>query len=150
MGFENTSDRQQNGHNALEEKLKHQYYLRVGSPIFREVRVGRRSPNSECRWIDAVHILGIKHVARFDVCDQKSRDKFARLVSGRVVEVIEAKRKLNRSVIGQAIVAKYLFKWEYPKARAVRPVVVYRKGEGDTVLEAVCEKMHVKAVPLAG
>lgn len=150
MGFRSTSDTQQNGHNGLEEKLKHQYYLRVGPPIFREVRVSRHSPNSEWRWIDAVHILGRKDVRRFIVCDEKSRRKFAHLVSGCVVEVIEAKRKLNRSVIGQAIVAKYLFKMEYPKARAVRPVVIYRKGEGDTVLEAICEKMHVKAVPLAG
>ena len=143
-----TNESPQATHNAREERLKKKYYRLVGPPVFREVRVADHGADSEYRWVDAVHILGIKRVARFEVRGDRSRQRFRQLVSGRKVEVIEAKRKLNRSVIGQALVAKHLFEFEYPKARAVFPVVICE--ESDVVLKKVCDRMgiKVKAFPL--
>ena len=57
-------------------------------------------------------------------------------------EVIEVKRVLNRSVIGQAIVAKHLFLEQF----GVQPRLVILCGKTDAALEWVCGLYNIKVV----
>ena len=57
------------------------------------------------------------------------------------VEVIEAKKKLNRLLFGQAVAGVDMFERQYP-AWIVRPVVIYEIG--DPAMEWVCRKHGVQ------
>ena len=134
---------------TFEDKLLLKYWREVGGVIFTEVRVGkggvRQWPDgSRPRLIDAdriIRTLRKKMPADIITYHRKSNsDVFAKMVNGAAVEIIEAKRKLNRPVIGQAIVGKDLLHMEY-RPTSVRRVIVC--GRGDPVLEIICRKRRI-------
>ncbi len=105
--------------------------------IFLEVTVGKRSSAAGIRRIDGVRIQPSQPgKGRFS----KSRAEFESLAKGATAEAIEVKKSLNRSVIGQAVVAKHLLEIEYD-VRAAVPVVVCEHG--DQLLEQVCARLGV-------
>ncbi len=135
---------------TYEDKLLLKYWREVGGVIFTEVRVGkggvRQWPDgSRPRLIDAVRIIRPLHkIIPADIITYRkksTRDIFTKMVNGATVEVIEAKRRLNRPVIGQAIVAKDLLRMEYRPASVRRMIVC---GRGDPVLEIICKKRKVR------
>lgn len=113
----------------------------LGGVIFWQVPVGSHYPKSEARWIDAVRIPS-EDEAVIKYFTPKSREEFQRLIPHARAEVIEIKRKMNRLVIGQAIVGKHLLQMEHRSAK-VTPIILCRERDG--LLEKVCEeKLHVR------
>ena len=114
------------------------YLGEVKGTIFTEVSVGKHSTDAQTRRIDGVRVPSsaseIKPL-------RGGHSEFERRAKGAIVEAIEAKGSLNRSVIGQAIVGKHLLEIEYGVAAAV-PVVVCKKG--DQLLQQVCARLGVK------
>jgi hypothetical protein len=60
---------------------------------------------------------------------------------GKTVELIEAKKSLNRLVIGQIIAGMDMFGRQY-QADKIIPVILCQNG--DPALEWVCEKRDIK------
>jgi len=116
------------------------YWEKVGGTLYEEVRVGKRGLGAEPRWIDAVRIPdGERRTERFE--RGVKEEEFKLRISGAEVEVVEAERRLNRGVIGQAMVAKHLLEMEHDGTMAV-PIIAC--GEGDAQLEKVCRVMGIR------
>lgn len=64
------------------------------------------------------------------------------------VEVIEAKRRLNTGVIGQAMAGAILLAHAYPKHRLIRQTVLVA-GRPEPALEWVCNKLGISVVRFA-
>lgn len=116
------------------------YLAIVGGRLYKDVKIGKRTQTSSPRWIDAVLIPGDGDDKQ-DLDWKTEAEDFAERIAGRNVEVLEAKRRLNRSVIGQVIVAEHLLKIEHETTETT-PVVVC--DEGDELLERVCKMMRVR------
>ena len=136
---------------TYEDKLIKKYHDKVGGIIFTEVGVGghggiHKWPPGELRRIDAV---------RIPTSDHKEIVVFKRRVNGQMfkdlviegfekkegVEVIEAKRKLNRLVIGQSIVGADLLDLDY-QPYSIKQVILC--AVGDPLLEMICERRGIK------
>jgi len=135
---------------TYEDKLLLKYWRKERGLIVTEVRVGkggiRQWPHgAKSRFIDAIRIThrGPKKMPAdiFAFNKINNNHEFAKLVKGAKVEVVEAKRKLNRLVLGQAIVGEDLLRLEF-RPGGVRQVVVC--AEGDPVLEYICKKRQIK------
>jgi hypothetical protein len=129
-----------------EVELLEAYWQDVGGLVCIEVPVGGNLPGvwperSKIRRLDGVRFRSIDGVddgiVRYYDVDQH----FSEWVSRYPVEVIEAKRKLNRPVIGQVIVGVDMFQHQYEPVE-VTPVIIC--GEGDPALELVCEWRRIR------
>lgn len=125
-----------------EDRLLKRYWRKVGGLLFVEAVVGSSGHGwplgSEARRIDGVRIVsGTKHGAFV----YKDRAEFEAAIAGARVEVIEAKRFLNRAVIGQVIVGADLLKME---CRTVKIEKVILCEAGDPALEKVCRKRRIR------
>lgn len=118
----------------------------VAGRVHTEVPIGgvaRYGPGARTRFIDAVRLPrvqpgGIEYFHR-TVFDDEVRDA--------EVELIEVKKTLNRTVIGQLIVARDLARVEWPSHGALRLVALCTTG--DPALEWVCREhgIEVELVP---
>ena len=74
------------------------------------------------------------------------REEFSEDVSCRAAELIEAKTKLNRLVIGQVVAGVDMFERQYDRELNDAVIVC---GEGDPALEWVCGKrgIRVEVIP---
>ncbi len=63
------------------------------------------------------------------------------MVKGRNVHLLEAKRKLNRTVIGQVLVGESLLKHVFDPAEVIKVAVC---GEGNPDLEWFCRQNEIK------
>lgn len=114
--------------------------------IFTEVTVDNHPDNGgRARRLDAVRILDLRLRDGWDRVHQYSqnRRKLKDAINGHPVEVIEAKRALGRSVVGQVIVGAELLKMKYRVGPVQKTVVCLR---GNRSIEKVCKNLgiHVK------
>lgn len=126
-----------------EDNLLYEYCRKFGGVTFTEVPFGDTKEPKKARRIDAVRFR--KHTATRRIVKYE-REEFERRLSsaarkGEKVEVIEVKGKLNRSVIGQVIVANY---WFGDKDQNVRPEKVIICGEEVKVLKKFCSKHDIR------
>ena len=127
------------------------YWRSRGGTLFLEVPVG--GPGGSGAWSDACTVRRIDGVLLSGDTAERVVHRFSRFTSElfrssirRTVELIEAKPRLNRSAIGQAIVARRMFARQY--GVPVKRVTVL-VGDGDSALQWVCkeEDIYVKIVP---
>jgi len=132
---------------TFEDKLIFDYSLENPGTFYLEVTIGSRRGNgnwpkkSGIRRIDAINIKNSN--SENIIFGQKEflYDDFQKTVSNKSVELIEAKQKLNRLVIGQVIAGHDMFEREYD-AQDIEMVILC--GKGDPALEWVCEKRNIK------
>lgn len=130
-----------------EKDLSQFYFSKFKGISYTEVSVGDRKTikNSNDRRIDIVRIEKgrSKQVLKYG----KNKDSFKELVNEKKykIELIEAKIKLNRTVIGQIIVGEYLFKKKF-KVKNVTKAILYHIG--DELLEKFCREYGIKLIRL--
>ena len=121
------------------EKNPGNYYLEV--PIGSSRGNGNWPKKSGIRRIDAINIKNSSSDNKIFGQKEFSYDDFQKTVSNKSVELIEAKQKLNRLVIGQVIAGYDMFEREYDP-QDIEMVILC--GKGDPALEWVCEKRNIK------
>lgn len=124
---------------TVEDHLLHAYLDNHPGQLFLEVRVGGSEHSHHARRIDGVLVPGDKTVALPP--HKYSRIQLRDAVDGAPVHIIEAKRRLNRSVIGQLLAGQTLFNRKFG-ATAARLVALCGAGEQD--LEWVCEERGIE------
>ena len=120
---------------TAEDKLIKKYWKDNPGKLFMEVPVGK--VRNRKRRIDAIIISGKEN----KLCEHQVNIKEE--IEGEIIHVIEAKRKLNRPVIGQIEVGKHLVESEFNPAK-VKPVILCGKLHLD--LEGYCENQNIKVV----
>ncbi|WJI10464.1 hypothetical protein FGU46_10370 [Methanobacterium sp. CWC-01] len=134
-----------------EDKLIYEYWKKKGGLFFLEVTIGSQSgygnwpQGSGVRRIDAIRIENSDN----DILSSKNyRYKdFYNITKGKTVELIEAKQKLNRLVIGQIIAGHDMFQCEY-NVNEIKDVILCFKG--DPALEWICKNRDIKVDILNG
>jgi hypothetical protein len=132
---------------TLEDKLIDAYWKKNGrGMLYLEVPVGNRvagpwKKGSKVRRIDAVRVVS-EGAQQDEVMPRKAYKlpDLEKIFNGAEVEVIEAKRRLNRAGFGQAVSGADMFEMQY-HPWIVTPVVIYEIG--DLALEWVCRKHGV-------
>ena len=128
-----------------EDNLIYQYWKEVGGTFFLEVPIGSQRGNvgwpkgSGIRRIDAIRINSDND----QIIPQKefNYSKFCDIVENQLVELIEAKQKLNRLVIGQIIAGYDMFECEYSSKNILNVILCFK---GDPALEWVCKKRNIQ------
>lgn len=124
---------------TLEDRLLERYARDNPGLLFLEVEVGEGDAFAGPRRLDGVMVPAEE--SQFFPQGTYSRNDIAAAVKGRSVHVLEAKRKLNRTVIGQVEVGVALLKREFEPA-SVLGVAVYAQGNAD--LEWYCSQQNIK------
>jgi hypothetical protein len=114
--------------------------------IFYEVSIGDKvifGENSTDRRIDIVIIPHGHREFRYTYSDKK--DLFKKLVRDdeHQIEIIEVKTNLNRGVIGQILVAEYMFKKKI-KVVNLKKSILYQYG--DDALEMYCRAHQISLI----
>jgi hypothetical protein len=136
------------GDQRYEDRLLLKYCRKMGGTIYAEVPIVKDEPaaGSERRYLDGVRILpAVQSKAKAEIITFTSgtSKKFLEAITGKELEVIEVKRKLNRPVIGQVMVGADVFKSEYGCER-VKSVILC--AQGDTLLQKFCDRHHIEVV----
>jgi hypothetical protein len=132
---------------TFEDKLIFNYSLKTPGNFYLEVPIGSSRGNgnwpkkSGIRRIDAINIINGNSKNKIFGQKEFSYDYFQTTVSNMSVELIEAKKKLNRLIIGQVIAGYDMFEREYD-AQNIEMVILC--GKRDPALEWVCEKRNIK------
>lgn len=128
-----------------EDRMLDAYWRSHGGTLFLEVPIG--GPGGSDAWSDACTVRRIDGVLLSGVAAERIVHRFSRFTSElfrssirRPVELIEAKPRLNRSAIGQAIVARRMFARQY--GAPVKRVTIL-VGDSDSALEWVCKEEDV-------
>ena len=112
---------------------------------FPEVSIGDKNifgKNSTDRRLDIVRIENDIYKWYKNYNDNK--DYFLKLLkSNRIIEIVEIKTKLNRTVIGQIIVGEYMFKKKF-NVKNVTKSILYHIG--DDALELFCNENNIKLI----
>jgi len=127
-----------------ENDLLRLYCQKHAGISFTEVSVGNRgiAKNSTDRRIDIVRIEN--DVQKRQQKYGKDKEYFLSLVNDRhKIELVEAKIKLNRPVIGQILVGEYLFKKKF-NVEKVSLAVLYHIG--DELLEMFCKDKGIRLI----
>ena len=112
--------------------------------VYVEVPVGA-ALGGKTRRIDAVRFPTLADEVRyFDA------DSFVRALTGGVCELIEVKRSLNRTVIGQLIVARELLQAEFDLAKDMEVRLTALVAETDPPLEPICTRFGIRVVVVDG
>jgi hypothetical protein len=124
---------------TLEDRLLERYVVDQPGVLFLEVNVGGRDLTRGPRRLDGVLVPGpevqIRPQHSYNVSD------VAAAVDGSVVHVLEAKRRLNRNVIGQVEVGMALFERDFTPDSVVG-VAVCANGNAD--LEWYCSERSLR------
>jgi hypothetical protein len=129
-----------------EDNLLNNYWTKIGGKLLVEVPVGGNHPDlpwdHHCttRRLDGVIIKGDdlgKYKCSHNIEGLKN------LFKGKRVEIIEVKKSINRTAIGQVVAGKTMFKQQYG-IKNVKGVIVC--GSGDSALEWVCKQHGIKVV----
>jgi hypothetical protein len=126
------------GPRTFEDRLLARYLTENPGLLFLEVEVGGTDPVRGARRLDGVLIPG--KTSRVEAFSPSGRPVFADEVEGSVVHVLEAKRTLNRNVIGQVEVGVALFEREFAPA-STRGIAVCAHGNAD--LEWYCSEKAI-------
>lgn len=128
-----------------EDQLLFTYWEEIGGTIIAEVPTGNSGParwpeGSNPRRIDGVRF---RSKGREEICPPSAftTKQVKKVVQGRHVEVIEVKQSLNRTVIGQAVAGRELFRRDYNPS-SVEPVVVC--GSEDPALSWACRQNGIR------
>ena len=119
---------------TFEDQLLARLHQNTPGALYLEVVVGLSDGPSSARRIDGVLIPG--PVSTVHPSGSYSREQLAQAVDNQPVHVLEAKRALNRDVIGQALSAAHLMGQDYHPAD-IHPGVVVSRTHTD--LEGVCQ-----------
>lgn len=121
------------------------YLQGLGGPeragkVYVEVPIGgadRYGPGAKTRFIDAVRLPNVRPggIAYYH------QRPFEADISAQAAEIIEVKKTLNRTVIGQLVVAEDLARAEWPSTGGVRLVALCTRG--DPALEWICEERGI-------
>jgi hypothetical protein len=122
-----------------EDRLLALYLAANPGLLFLEVEVGQGDENCGPRRLDGLLIPACESQVR--VQGSYSRADIAAAVQGQRVHVLEAKRKLNRTVIGQVLVGVSLFMRDFSPA-SVQGVAVCAFGNPD--LEWYCLEQDIQ------
>jgi len=131
-----------------EDRQLKAYWEEKGGILYLEVPVGHHSAGvgwpegSRIRYIDAVRVVR-KRSRKHDIIPSRefTRDDLIKAFRGAEVEVIEAKKRLNRFSFGQAVAGADMLEKQY-RPWIVTPVIVYEIG--DPAMEWVCRKHGVR------
>ena len=126
-----------------EAELSNSFCKSQSSWIFSEVSVGSKKifgENSTNRAIDLVLIQGSHPGKHYNYRDHK--DLFLQLIHDvkNVITLVEVKKKLNRNVIGQILVAEFMFKKKF-KVKKLKKSILYHIG--DDALELFCKQNQI-------
>lgn len=99
--------------------------------------VGEYGAGARTRFIDAVRLPDVRPGGVF----YYHRQHFEQDLAGQPVEVIEVKKSLNRTVIGQLVVARDLASAEWPPHDSLRLVALCTRG--DPALEWICDERDI-------
>ncbi len=124
-----------------EDRLIDLYLAANPDLLFLELEVGQGDENCGPRRLDGLLIPGGETHVRAQ--GTYSRDDIAAAVQGEHVHVLEAKRKLNRTVIGQVLVGVALFRRDFNPA-SVQGVAVCAFGNPD--LDGYCREQGIQTV----
>jgi hypothetical protein len=122
-----------------EDRLLSHYLAANPGLLFLEVEVGQGDENCGPRRLDGLLVPGGESHVRAQ--GSYSRADIAAAVQGQHVHVLEAKRKLNRTVIGQVLVGVALFRRDFSPA-SVQGVTVCAFGNPD--LEWYCREQGIQ------
>ena len=112
--------------------------------VYVEVPVGA-ALGGKTRRIDAVRFPTLPDEVRyFDA------DSFVQALTGGVCELIEVKRSLNRTVIGQLLVARELLQAEFELASDLEVRLTALVAETDPALEPICDRFGIRVVHVDG
>ena len=123
---------------TFEDRLLYQYLCQNTGRLFLEVRVGGSNDKFKARRIDGV-LLPDRESQVYPE-GEYSRKEFSQAIEGKEVHLIEAKRTLNRSVIGQVKVGCSLLARDFEPAQINR-VTLCSAGEKD--LEWYCKENRI-------
>ncbi|OWZ84091.1 hypothetical protein [Natranaerobius trueperi] len=123
---------------TFEDELLEKFLDQNPGEMYLEVPIGNAEGASIARRIDGVLISGETSTV-FSQNDY-NLESFKEKIKGQVVYVIEAKRELNRGVIGQVEVGAKLLAKEFEPSR-VEKVVLCSKGNKD--LEWYCKESNI-------
>jgi hypothetical protein len=111
---------------------------------FTEVSIGDKKifgENSKDRRVDMVRIDNDHKIFRLKYSNNK--ELFMKLINNQnyKIELIEIKTKLNRLVIGQIIVAEYMFRKKFKVNNTIKTILYH---ESDEALELFCNENQIK------
>jgi hypothetical protein len=133
-----------------EDRMLEKYWRSRGGTLFLEVPIG--GPGGSDAWSDACNVRRIDGVLLPAAARELSVHRFSRRTSELFresirpsLELIEVKAVLNRTAIGQAIIARRMFTQQYGVS-AKRVTVLCESG--DSALEWACkeENIHVEII----
>ena len=129
-----------------EKHLINQYCKKLSSCIFFEVSIGDKNTfgkESTDRKIDIVLIHGTSTKKSHNYSEHK--DLFLKMINKKntTIEIIEAKKKLNRNLLGQILVADFMFKKKF-KVNKLKKSVLY--SVGDSALELFCKNNSINLI----
>lgn len=125
---------------TLEDRLLQKYLDDHPGELFLELNVGAGDASHGPRRLDGLLIPG--ETTRVHPPDAYTTDSAAAAIAGQAVHLLEAKRALNRNVIGQVEVGTELLKRDFAPT-AVVPVAVC--GDGNRDLEWYCQLKEIRA-----
>lgn len=128
---------------TLEDKLIVRYREEVEGSMFLEVPIGNDKDiwpkESRVRRIDCIRVLDDSN----EIYKSYDRDIFKNIIKDKHIELIEAKKRLNRLVIGQVLVGIDMFIKEY-KNKDIKGVILCEIG--DPALEVICKERGIEVV----
>jgi hypothetical protein len=133
------------GKRSAENKLLYKYCRKFGGITFTEVRLGDKKEPRKARRVDAVRFLRHQdrpepEIVRYD--PENFADRLSRAAQkGEVVKVIEVKKTLNRSAIGQVIFAEWYFRKR--DERKVEPKMTIICDDGPELLKDFCKNNKI-------
>lgn len=131
-----------------EDRQLQAYWEKKGGKLYLEVPVGHHSAGvgfpkgSRVRYIDAVRVIR-KYSKKHEVIPSReyTHGDLMEEFDGAEVEIIEAKRRLNRFAFGQVVAGVDMIEKQY-KPWILTPVIVYEIG--DPAMEWVCLKHGIR------
>lgn len=125
---------------TFEDKLLYKYHQDHPGYLFLEVRVGGSDNTLNARRIDGVLIESADSIVYSP--GEYTDSQIDQMIRGNRIHLIEAKRTLNRNVIGQVLVGSALLTRSYQPA-SIKHVALCSSGETD--LEWYCRENDVEA-----
>ena len=130
---------------TLEDRLINTYWQEKQGLLFLEVPIGDNKniwpKASKIRRIDGIRVEDRENqiLKPFDL------EIFKNAIKNKDIELIEAKKKLNRLVIGQIVVGIEMFKKQYSSGK-IKGLILCK--EDDPALEIICKEMGIEVVLL--
>ena len=126
---------------SLEDLLIKEYQKKHQGKLYKEVSVGKVENKMRQRKIDGILIEGDEN--RTYEQGEYNLSEVKKEIKGAVIHLIEAKRILNRTVIGQVEVGEYLVKEDFSPEKII-PIALCANSHSD--IEDYCKQKNIKVV----